>query len=170
MEEIAKLPSGVAVVYQNNWISPVLTLIHKANVTEEAYQPGVLPVIRTAKTARNKIVRMLMQPWISGNPIDRTTLEESLKVLDLTRGTRKKISHLIDDYIVFGGHLIWKQERLAELQDLLKEVLGISNTTLGNISSPGELRQMVGTKVAGLNAKNIEEICFLLSSTEEVMK
>ncbi|MCF2663208.1 DUF87 domain-containing protein [Oscillibacter valericigenes] len=170
VEEIAKLPSGVAVVYQNNWISPVLTLIHKANVTEEAYQPGVLPVIRTAKTARNKIVRMLMQPWISGNPIDRTTLEESLKVLDLTRGTRKKISHLIDDYIVFGGHLIWKQERLAELQDLLKEVLGISNTTLGNISSPGELRQMVGTKVAGLNAKNIEEICFLLSSTEEVMK
>lgn len=170
VEEIAKLPSGVAVVYQNNWISPVLTLIHKANVTEEAYQPGVLPVIRTAKTARNKIVRMLMQPWISGTPIDRTTLQESLKVLDLTRGTRKKISYLIDDYIVFGGHLIWKQERLAELQDLLKEVLGINNTTLANISSPEELRQIVGTKVAGLNAKNIEEICFLLSSTEEVKK
>lgn len=31
VNEIAKLPSGVAVVYQNNWISPVLTMIDKAN-------------------------------------------------------------------------------------------------------------------------------------------
>lgn len=31
VNEIAKLPSGVAVVYQNNWISPVLTLV-KAGV------------------------------------------------------------------------------------------------------------------------------------------
>lgn len=33
VNEIAKLPSGVAVVYQNNWINPVLTMINKANIT-----------------------------------------------------------------------------------------------------------------------------------------
>ncbi|MCF0106786.1 MAG: ATP-binding protein, partial [Holdemanella sp.] len=32
--EIAKLPSGVAAVYQNDWVSPVLTLINKADVVE----------------------------------------------------------------------------------------------------------------------------------------
>ena len=30
VNEIAKLPSGVAVVYQNNWVNPVLTMIDKA--------------------------------------------------------------------------------------------------------------------------------------------
>ena len=37
VNEIAKLPSGVAVVYQNNWISPVLTLVDKANITEKPF-------------------------------------------------------------------------------------------------------------------------------------
>lgn len=32
--EIAKLPGGVAVVYQNNWISPVLTMIDKDHYDE----------------------------------------------------------------------------------------------------------------------------------------
>lgn len=34
VNEIAKLPSGVAAVYQNDWIEPVLTLVDKASVTE----------------------------------------------------------------------------------------------------------------------------------------
>jgi hypothetical protein len=37
VNEIAKLPSGVAVVYQNDWVKPVLTMIDKADVTEGKY-------------------------------------------------------------------------------------------------------------------------------------
>lgn len=37
VNEIAKLPSGVAVVYQNDWVKPVLTMIDKANVREGHY-------------------------------------------------------------------------------------------------------------------------------------
>ena len=37
IDEIAKLPRGVAVVYQNDWIEPVLCKIRKYDGTEELY-------------------------------------------------------------------------------------------------------------------------------------
>lgn len=37
VNEIAKLPSGVAVVYQNDWINPVLTMINKADEIGRAH-------------------------------------------------------------------------------------------------------------------------------------
>ena len=37
LDEIAKLPKGVAVVYQNNWIEPVLCKIHKFRGQEKPY-------------------------------------------------------------------------------------------------------------------------------------
>ena len=43
--EVAKLPSGVAVVYQNNWVTPVLALLNKAPVTEVPYRSDEKTVI-----------------------------------------------------------------------------------------------------------------------------
>ena len=38
LDEIAKLPKGVAVVYQNNWVEPVLCKIQKYRGTEDEYK------------------------------------------------------------------------------------------------------------------------------------
>ena len=38
LEEIAKLPKGVAVVYQNDWLEPVLCKVNKAAVQEKRYE------------------------------------------------------------------------------------------------------------------------------------
>lgn len=38
IDELAKLNRGIAVVYQNNWLDPVLCQIEKADVEEKAYQ------------------------------------------------------------------------------------------------------------------------------------
>ena len=38
IDELAKLGRGIAVVYQNNWLDPVLCKIEKADVSEEMYQ------------------------------------------------------------------------------------------------------------------------------------
>ena len=165
VEEIAKLPSGVAVVYQNNWINPVLAMIDKANVQEEPYVPKKVEKISTARASRSIIVRMMMQPWFGGTPIKEEILISSLKVIDLSKSNRKRISQLTDDYNMFGGHLIWQEEQLPELQKLLKAVLGINDNALCSMESPSELRLLVANKVSGLSTKNIEDICYIL--TEE---
>ena len=38
LDEIAKLPKGVGVVYQNDWLEPVLCKIEKFKGEERAYQ------------------------------------------------------------------------------------------------------------------------------------
>ena len=62
VNEIAKLPSGVAVVYQNNWISPVLTMINKADVSEVPYVNPKPAAIKSVRQARTEILCMLLQP------------------------------------------------------------------------------------------------------------
>ena len=167
VEEIAKLPSGVAVVYQNNWINPVLAMIDKANVQEEPYVPKKVEKISTARASRSIIVRMMMQPWFGGTPIKEEILISSLKVIDLSKSNRKRISQLIDDYNMFGGHLIWQEEQLPELQKLLKAVLGINDNALCSMESPSELRLLVANKVSGLSTKNIEDICYILTEEKQ---
>ena len=83
----------------------------------------------------------------------------------MSKSNRKRISQLIDDYNMFGGHLIWQEEQLPELQKLLKAVLGINDNAFCSMESPSELRLLVANKVSGLSTKNIEDICYIL--TEE---
>ena len=167
VDEIAKLPSGVAVVYQNNWISPVLTMINKANVTETVYHTSNIPKIMTEKTARTTIIRMLMQPWIVGNPVEEDKLALSIPVLTLRRSTRKRIRTLAEEYLLFGGHLIWQKENMIELQSLVKEIMGINDHDLAQSKTPDDIRQLVRSRLAPLQNKTIEEICYLLTYVEE---
>lgn len=45
--ELSKLPRGVAAVYQNDWISPVLCSIDKPNLIEEEYsEPTIYPEVQ----------------------------------------------------------------------------------------------------------------------------
>ena len=77
VNEIAKLPSGVAVVYQNNWVNPVLTMVDKANVTEEPFVNNVPNIIKSIRESRADIIRAIMEPWIPGDVIDFSELLES---------------------------------------------------------------------------------------------
>lgn len=164
VNEIAKLPSGVAVVYQNNWVSPVLTMVDKANVEEEIYKPEKETVIRTTKSARTQIIRMLMQPWIPGNKIPEKSLHDSLRVLELTRSDRQEISSLIADYSLFNGNLVWKQEELPKLRRLLQNILGIKGTDYQSINSSSELVKKVSMKLKNMKPEAVQEICFVLTN------
>lgn len=166
VEEIAKLPSGVAVVYQNNWLSPVLTMIDKANVQEQEYAPRQVSKICTVRVARTKVIRMLMQPWLETQRDTPKTISEALRVLDLTRKTRRQLQDLIEDYFLFGGHLVWREEELPQLRYLLKEILGIQDKNIAQTGSTEGLLRLIRGKLYGVSKAEIQEICFLLSKTE----
>ena len=132
VNEIAKLPSGVAAVYQNDWVNPVLTLINKADITEQLYvAPNI--EIRTKKTARTMLIKMLLQSWFGLDRISEDSLYNSLNVLDLSRGVKKKLQEMITDYQLFAGNLKWEKERLGELQHLIQIILEIDEKKISMI-------------------------------------
>lgn len=167
VNEIAKLPSGVAVVYQNDWVRPVLTRINKASIREKQYIPDKKTVIRTVQSARAQIIRMLMQPWIPGQKIAAESLSDSLKVLDLARKDRSTIANLISDYDLFGGNLIWPSRKIPELQHLVKAVLGLKDNDILACETPADLYRLVQSRAKHLKRNAINEICFVLTMSTE---
>lgn len=163
VNEIAKLPSGVAVVYQNNWVSPVLTMVNKANVTESTYENPHRTVIRPLRSARTVILRMIMQPWLPGKMTTEKTLQESLKVLDIEQTTKGRIRTLIGDYVLFSGHLVWKERELPELQRLVQAVLGYSDKDFASFTAPEDLMKDVQQRVKGMTADEIRTVCYMLT-------
>ena len=107
-----------------------------------------------------------MQPWIGKGRIDEQSLKDSLKVLEISRGAKKVISTLIDDYTLFNGLLNWKTADLPKLQELVQEVIGIDNKDFMNFNTPKELQVFVENRLKQCSSEEIKNICFVLTSKE----
>lgn len=166
VNEIAKLPSGVAVVYQNDWVNPVLAKIDKANITEEPYVPEKKAMIRSLKSSRTDLVKMILQPWIRSGKIPQDTLKQSLQVIDIPRQYKRELEELIENYTLFNGNLLWKKDDIVRVQTLVRIVLGIDEKRLANIASVDQLRELVRSKLAKCSSETEKTICYFLTVTE----
>lgn len=168
VNEIAKLPSGVAVVYQNDWVKPVLTMIDKADVKEEKYVYNNTNTILTLKESRNLLIKMAMQPWFGSSAVSSDVLRRAVKVLNISRSDSKRLNSLIDDYELFGGQLVWTTAQLPELGKIVKMILGLNDTDIARTGSSDKLTELVKSKLNKMKDKNINDICFVITAVEEV--
>ena len=171
INEIAKLPSGVAVVYQNDWVSPVLTLIDKADVVEKDYVNPIPMHIKPLKEARTEIICALLQPWLQKDRIRGKQLLNDLKSLDMSRYYRNKISDFIEQYVFLGGRMIWGVDEIPMLQSCLMSLLYLTDTEFKKILLSGSadmLRTFVREKTTGLEDDDIDEICNVLTKVEGI--
>lgn len=60
--ELSKLKTGVAAIYQNNWLEPVLCHIHRCKNDETPYKPNELVKHPDDKKIRAEIIDYLMIP------------------------------------------------------------------------------------------------------------
>ena len=162
VNEIAKLPSGVAAVYQNDWVNPVLTMIDKAEITEQPYIASNAEM-QTKRTARTLLIKMLLQSWFGLERIPVGSLYNSLNILDLSREDKTKLQELIADYQLFAGNLRWEKEKWGELQTLLQDLLDMNEKEISTIRSPKELITHVGNRMKGLNRKQLQVVCYFLT-------
>lgn len=166
VNEIAKLPSGVAVIYQNDWVSPVLTMVDKADVTEGVYVNENPVMIKSVRASRTDIIRAIMEPWMPGQMIDYTELIRSLDSLEISRSTRKLLSQMIYTYRNHGGHILWNENSLSLLRSILFDILDIPAKVYEEIvqsENPDRLRSLVLSKTIGFQMNEIDEICHKLT-------
>ena len=166
VNEIAKLPSGVAVVYQNNWINPVLTMIDKANVHETPYKYENKHNILSLRVARTYLVKMLLQPWLNPNRIHNSLLIDSLNTLDISKSYKDILMSLIDDYDLFNGQLLWSENDLGKIKKLLLVILGIGDNEFKNITKIEELEELVFARTKKLKKQDIQQICYIITLKE----
>jgi len=166
VNEISKLPSGVAVVYQNDWITPVLTMVNKADIEEIAFAPREVEVIKPIKNARSEILFMLLQPWVSHDQIVESELISALNVLDVSLEEKRELMQLIKDYELCSGQIVWAVSQIPKLQRILKSVLSLSEIEFQNILKEGDenqLRETVGGRLKNFKPEHVNELCHVIT-------
>lgn len=166
VNEIAKLPSGVAVIYQNDWINPVLTMVDKAKVTEKPYVNEAPVAIKSIRESRSDVIRAIMEPWMPGDQIEFTELAKALNSLEIARSSRKLLAVMLCTYRNHNGHMLWDENSLGILKHLLFDILDISQKTYEEVlqsDNPDMLRRIVISKTLGFALEEIDEICHILT-------
>ena len=166
VNEIAKLPSGVAVVYQNDWLSPVLTMIDKATVEEKPYVNPTPVMIKPVRQARTEIIKAIMEPWLPHEMIAFPELARSLNSLKVSRANRKLLSVMLCTYRNHGGHMLWNENSMSLLKTLLHDILDLPQKAIEDAiatGNPNALRAMILSKTIDFEFSEVDEICHILT-------
>lgn len=91
IDEIAKLPKGVAVVYQNDWVEPVLCRIERFKGKEELYKkkPSDLYSFNNADS-KKAVIRNLLRKS-TGEPLDMSVGELTSTLMSMNISSKLKI-------------------------------------------------------------------------------
>ena len=168
VNEIAKLPSGVAVVYQNDWVTPVLTKIYEKQIEKSTYNGGNHTEIQTKRQARIRILRMLLQTRRGKDKMRESELLGALRVLDLNRNTRKEIGRIIKVYLRQNGRLGWNPEEMERLRKLVMAVLEMTDKDYATLENHEDLKREVGSKLSQASQEEIHLIYRILVNKKEV--
>lgn len=93
LDEIAKLPKGVAVVYQNDWLEPVLCKIEKFRGEEHRYQRDLQNCTSFSCDKSTIVIQNLLNKT-AGEKLDMNLSELSALIIGMDIPSRTKISAL----------------------------------------------------------------------------
>ena len=159
------MPTGVAVVYQNNWINPVLTKIDKASVREIPYENKIISSIMSIKTARTNLLKMVMQAWFDSDREKEEYLMDALKTLELSKNERQKIAFIIKESSSSNVPVFSKDDKV-QVAEYVSTILDIKDEDFYGINSLEELEAFVRNRIDSVDDDGIDSILYLLTFME----
>lgn len=125
ISEIAKLPCGVAVVYQNNWVEPILCKIKKFESTEDFYKytPKDEIYVDTKEFNSNLLKLLLKGRTLEHLEPNIDLLKKQLKDVSISSKEKLGIMTLIKEYEETGKLKIWNDEKFETLSDLVTDLI-----------------------------------------------
>lgn len=126
LDEIAKLPKGVAVVYQNDWLEPVLCKVNKYEGKEEVYKFNG----DTELNEDNKkvFISELLKLLLIGRNIEQTDINidilyKYLDSIDISTKNKVILHYILKEYLNTGKLLLWDAENFSKLSEIVTELL-----------------------------------------------
>ena len=127
LDEIARLPKGVAVIYQNDWIEPVLCKIDKFEGQEQEYS---VPTSNNSND-NGKIASSILINFIARNRLDNPvefSYEEIIWAIEKCQCTVKvktKLYTLLKEYKQNRKLNLWNQENFSKQALIVRDILGL---------------------------------------------
>lgn len=146
IDEIAKLPTGVAVVYQNDWIAPVLCKVDISNGKRSHFKPfDETKSFDNSKTVLLETLKMLLYARV--NPPFETDPEFVNKNIDkcaLSTTTKQKIIELSNNNTKLDE--LQMDKNFTSLSRLVTDVLALRSETeqiVKKVSNFNELNELL---------------------------
>ena len=146
VDEIAKLPTGVAVVYQNDWEEPVLCKIGKYEDEEinfEFHQTDNNPVFVNETTIKSEVLKLLLKGRITEH-IDANIdlIEENLVKTNLSTFNKIAVFNSVGEYKNSGKLDLWSDNQFEQLSRLVTEVLSAKSEVMKFADSASSFDQL----------------------------
>ena len=128
IDEIAKLPTGVAVVYQNDWEAPVLCQINRFNGETHKYEakPEKEIVHADSYTLRLEVLKFLLKGRIKGDVEFYTEkISKELYISEMSSYNKIKIFRALQEYEKDHEITLWKDNHFKELSRLVTEIVSL---------------------------------------------
>ena len=173
LAEIAKLPKGVAVVYQNDWIEPVLCKINRFEGKEEQYN-----YIREYTEnpdeykLKQEILKLLLKTRVNREIlpdieyIDRTLVNSKLSTIQ-----KVEILEQLDEYRKTNKLKIWETNKFKKLSKIVTDLIIDKNNLKRLVDSKNNFEEL-HTGLINLIENNvkIEDIELKLAIAQSLMK
>lgn len=147
IEEISKLKKGVAAVYQNDWVEPVLVQINKCGLDEVLYDFRV----SENKCQTNNIKEQLLNLFIQGRVREKLDfsildIEAELSSLGLSTANTEFVEEQIAEYKEKSSLKIWTDDYFQKLSKRICDIFNVrakvENCVL-SASDDAELTEML---------------------------
>ena len=128
IDEIAKLPTGVAVVYQNDWVSPILCKIDRMENSRVIFNEQKDSILElNSENDINYIIEFLLagQTENTQKAFDIIQIEKSVRAFNMPSKVRMALLDTIEEYKKNNHISLWNSVSIYDLSSLLTDLLGI---------------------------------------------
>ena len=169
--ELARLSKGIAVVYQNNWLEPVLCKINKANITEETF------VYRSVDTeSLKKDVRRMLAMLFLGNRVSETWdispdfIRKNMDLINLSTENKILITDAIEKLENNLSPSVFYEDSFEKLSEVVCEIVLYDNfkNTLLSIEEVNGVQEQVHNGLKAVTGEISTE--FELAVTQCIMR
>lgn len=151
IRELAKLPTGVAAVYQNDWLEPILckvnkhqTLSNKSYVFED--EPQFVGV--NEKKLKTEIIRFLVHGRIAEKiEPDLDYIDQYLINSNLAASHKLLIKNIIREFNETGIIVYWNNEKFGELSRTVSEILDSDTHVIKSIRESGDYKDLTQSMI-----------------------
>lgn len=126
IDELSKLRRGVAAVYQNDWVEPVLVQVNKCKLDETTYDFSATISGTEKGNIREQLVNLLIQGRVR-EKLDYSILdiEKGLGMLALSAVNTEFVEEQIAEYKEHNTLELWSDENFRWLSRRLTDILGV---------------------------------------------
>lgn len=124
IDQIAKLPTGVAAIYQNDWEAPLLCLVSMFDGERIKYNEDANNKLKECQFFDT--IRFLLHERIDSTFIIET-VEKELQQLNISSASRKLIYKSLEEYQQFGEFKTLNNDNFPQIASIVSEILNVDN-------------------------------------------